>query len=809
MSDTILSGDFTVYYLAENRQKRIVWTGSATGTRTANELYSALATLMNAQNQMDDGSAMSAQTPTAYTIGIIDPSDKDPWFIDRTTVEHLTGGALTTAGWLRATTTNTGIVRITYTIGTDFISTDIGKTVTNATSTATGTLLDYATSGGVKYAWIRPTDSTATNDWSGATGTITVTGGSAASVTQATAAVSGEQLWANIYNTGIATFATTTTAQYVYQNGKKLTSYKGTYNWWPDGTFDILVLVKEVGTLVDQGYVTVLAREGDTLYSYFISNLSAGGRNPIPLQTGSDLNNQNVGYRTFTGSAGTGTFQVGEEIYAPGGGLLSAATKRGIVTAVGGTGAAPVITYYLVGDLTDFVNTDSVKGVTSLATCTAAAPTDTAIAGYTITATFGANDTFDINEDGNTEPYSIVVNLQSTYSVQQGYQWTQWLTRRGGTTTTNTNSIEGERYIGEDYRMTYTTLTGAVNSGDVVSGLTSGATGTVVAHHTTGKILVLRNSRGTFSSGETVQVSGGNNVSAVVPASITPNGASPFGTFAGGTWFCANGIVLQNELTADVNKFQLTDDTGTTVKAPTKVNVTVTNTRLGDGVAVFRLTGAGGTINKAEYTATVQSAGAITAVISGSIAGDEPGKTTGGVIRLVQGSNEYRIRYASWATSTFTLASYTGLTATAGTNQTTIVDTSATFITHGIKIGDIVRNTTHAGVGYVTAVNSETSITVTAMAAGQTTGDAFELNTLPVATTGSDKYYVPIVDSYETTGTDPSPGSESVNVTYLSDVPVIVRVRHAGSMLPFETPGTISNTGMSVAAIRTPDTIFT
>lgn len=808
MADTILGGDFTVYYLAETRQKRVVWTGSATGTRTANELYSALADLMDESNQMDDGSAMSAQTPTEYTIGIIDPSDKDPWFIDRTTVEHLKGGALKTNGWTRVTSSNTGIVRITYTTGTDFITGDIGKTVTNATSTSSGTLLDFATVGATKYAWIRPTSSAATHDWGGTSGTITVTGGSAASVTQASAAVSGEMLWANIYNTGIATLASNT-AQYVYQNGVKMTAYKGSYHWWPDGTFDVLIPVRDMGTLLDGGFVTVFARQANKTYSYFVTGLSAGGRNPIPLQTDTDLNNQNIGYRQLTGSSGTGTFSVGEIIYAPGGGALSAATKKAIVTSVGGTGAAPVLQYYLIGDLTDFANTDAVKGFTSNATCTSAAPIDTAIASYTIANTFGADNTQDIDENGSNEYYSIAINLQSTYSVLQGYQWTQWVTRRGGTTTTNTNSIEGERYIGEDYRMTYTTLTGTVSAGSVVTGLTSGATGTVVAHHTTPKILVLRNSRGSFSAGETVQVSGGNNVSNVQPTSITPVGAAPFGIFAGGTWFCAPGIVLKNYLSADVNRFQLTDDQGNVVKAPTKVTVQVSNTRLADRIAVFRLTGAGGIINKSEYSGTVQSAGTTTLVASTSITSDTPGKSTGGVVRIVKTSTqtEYRLRYNSYASATFTLASRTGLTADAGSSATNLVDAAATFVTWGIKVGDLIRNTTESVVAYVTAVNSETSLTTTPVTSW--VGDSYEINTLPVAMTGSDTIYVPIIDAYEVTGSSGTPGEESVNVTYLSNVPVLVRARQAGNILPFETESTITSGGMNVSVIRTSDPIFT
>lgn len=809
MSDTILGGDFTVYYLAETRQKRVVWTGSATGTRTVNQLYSALADLLDELNQMDDGSAISAQTPTEYTIGIIDPSDKDPWFIDKTTVEHLTGGALKTNGWLRATGTNTGIVRITYTTGTDFITGDIGKVVTNATSGSTGTLLDFATYNSVKYAWIRPTTSAAGNDWGGTSGTITVTGGSAASVTQATASVSGEMLWANIYNTGIATLVANT-EQYVYQNGVKLTSYKGTFSWWPSGTLDVLIPVTEMGTSIDGGFVTVFARQGNQAYAHFTSGLAGGGRNPIPLQTGTDLNNNPVGYRTFTSTSGTGTFVVGEIIYSPAAGALSAATKKAILTAVAGSpGTTPTLTYYLIGDLTDFVNTDTIKGNTSLGTCTSAAPTNTPVAAYTATITHANDNTQDINENGSTEPYSIAIDLVNTYSVLEGYKFTQFLTRRGGATTTNTDGIEGERYIGSDYRMTYTTLTGSIAEGTVVTGVTSGASGTVVAHHTGSKILVLRNSRGTFVNGEIVRRIASNEVSAAVPTAITPIGAAPFGIFAGGTWFAAPGVVLKNYLTADVNKFQLTDDTGTTVTAPTKVTVQVSNTRAADRVAVFRLVSAGGIINKSEYVGTIQSAGATTLIAGSAITNDTPGKTVGGIVRLVDvsASTEYRLRYNSYASATFTLASRTGLTADATSTSTSLVDAAATFVTWGIKVGDLIRNTTESVIAYVTAVNSETNLTTTPVA--DWTSDAYEINTLPVATTGSDTIYVPIIDSYETTGTGGSPGDESVSVTYLANVPVLVRARKAGTILPFETEATITTAGMNVSVIRTADSIFT
>ncbi len=56
MSDTLLSGDITVHYLDENRQKRAEWTGSATGTADANAFYSAFTDLMD-QAATGDGLA--------------------------------------------------------------------------------------------------------------------------------------------------------------------------------------------------------------------------------------------------------------------------------------------------------------------------------------------------------------------------------------------------------------------------------------------------------------------------------------------------------------------------------------------------------------------------------------------------------------------------------------------------------------------------------------------------------------------------------------------------------------------------------
>ena len=110
MSDTILSGAITVYYLDENRQKRFEWTGTATGTEDINAVYSAVGTLLDEAPTGDDQTAMFADTPVEYTGGVIDPVDADPWYFAYDLMEHLTGGSLRSSGWTRTTGTDTGIV---------------------------------------------------------------------------------------------------------------------------------------------------------------------------------------------------------------------------------------------------------------------------------------------------------------------------------------------------------------------------------------------------------------------------------------------------------------------------------------------------------------------------------------------------------------------------------------------------------------------------------------------------------------------------------------------------------------------------
>ena len=176
-------------------------------------------------------------------------------------------------------------------------------------------------------------------------------------------------------------------------------------------------------------------------------------------------------------------------------------------------------------------------------------------------------------------------------------------------------------------------------------------------------------------------------------------------------------------------------------------------------------------------------------------------------MRLVDTSanTEYRLRFSSWTSSTFTLASSTGLTADAGSNTTTIVDSGV--FTNSL-VGDLIRGVSPAAISYITAKTDNNTVTISPAIAGFTTGSTYEINTLPVATTTSpqDTWYVPFLDLKCTAG-----GTQTVQVVYLADVPIRVRARRkeATAILPFEQDATISSTGVTVSVIRTADTIAT
>jgi len=147
-----IGDDFTIDYV----NRRIYYSGSWTGTiadnrYTVNELYSYLQDTFDEPAQMDDPVPMSAQTPTQYTL-------INRWFIDDESVKALYSGSIQSSNWTYSAGSSAGITQVRYTAASADppVAGDIGVTLTDGTSGATGLLLAVDTTR--KVAWIRNTN---------------------------------------------------------------------------------------------------------------------------------------------------------------------------------------------------------------------------------------------------------------------------------------------------------------------------------------------------------------------------------------------------------------------------------------------------------------------------------------------------------------------------------------------------------------------------------------------------------------------------------------------------------------------------
>jgi hypothetical protein len=155
----------------------------------------------------------------------------------------------------------------------------------------------------------------------------------------------------------------------------------------------------------------------------------------------------------------------------------------------------------------------------------------------------------------------------------------------------------------------------------------------------------------------------------VLNAAYTEIPAAPFGTFAGGTFFLAQGWWLTGVLPAEATRYQLIAHDGTTQVPPTVVGITVGNLVAGDRVLVARDNGSGGLL-KDEYTPVAASAGATALTVVESIKTDTP---SSGVIRI----KGLRYTYASFNAGTKT---FSGLSPALASNIVTADEVFVPFI---------------------------------------------------------------------------------------------------------------------------------
>jgi hypothetical protein len=825
MSDTILSGKLTVYYLDDSRRKQIKWTGTAAKNDVQKmiDVYDATEDLFTLPTQQDDGLIFSAETPGEYTIGKIDAGDAEPWFIDLKTMEHIvgdyqnfTGCALKTSGWARSGS-NVGIVVVPIT-NIDIDSGDIGDTLSHGDGDS-GTLLDFVDTGGATdYLFIRPTDATGTHDWDSTSGTITMDT-SANTATQAAASVTGEMVWGNVYTQGAIQ---PDTHIFVYQDAERVTSSDQTdQDWWIDGHVDRAFPIKDYTTdafpTIDSGYLTVKANQYGSKYTYSIirMNTTSGGNVSAGLSSGDDIYNT-TGYKSITYTNASGNWNVGDEI------LGGTSGARGIITQIDNPGSTQTVHYYLVGDpLVDFdssAETADNQDDTGTGNKNTSAPADQ---GTGLTTWFDgsafptytyANAQADINDDGTSEEYGITIDLNQA-SLAQMHEYNKYQQRRGSTI--DMDGLDGQEWIGIDYAINYASITGTVSEGATVTGATSGATGVVVSNPGgSSNVALLRNSRGTFQDGERIYETDGVNefdASGLTVEVIVPVAESSFGTMAGTTFFGSRGVLLTDYKSSEENSFSLIDATGVPRARPTSISMTILNLKQYDYASCFRLTGSGGTIEKDEYSATGgESAGDTTLTVDGTIAADVPGKSSPGGTFVLQdvsdNGKEYVIRYSSYvaATGVVTLANLDIAAADSGTDPTTIVEAGVFGST---KVGDLVYNHNQTAISYVQSVDSVNQVTIYPAIASQTTGDHIELNCVPISVDTADNVYFMIVFEFKE-----SDGTASASMQYISDIYSRVRVRNTSDatikIKGFTTDATIGTGGGTASATRIENTVY-
>ena len=797
--------------------------------RTTNEVYSAVAEAADEFQAMGFKNPMLPTTPNAYTM-------ENQYFIPRSSTEFLREGAIT-ANWSLVAGAGNGVIRKEYTVGlgTDFVTADIGKQVTESASTDTGTLLDFDVDpDGTLVAWIRPDDSTpVTGDiFDSVTGTISVTGdGGTGTVDVAVAGSSGTTVYSAIQAIGSVP---TATEVYVIQDRVKLTDSTGGFQWWTTdptvslGIISVLIRVQDMGVSIAEGDVEVFARRYTSLYDNFRLNVSGGGFSALPLASAPDINNT-TGYFDGAWDAGTGTAMlVGDVLNNTFAGKTGGAY---VVTAVTDGGATGTFTWYEVGDLTPFADNDtftsSNRNGTIMGAPTAAVggPTETGAGnGATVTITLGTT-TVDHDGDATAEPYSITVDSQGDVPISTVYEVIKYRTRRGATTTDLFGAgvnVPGETYRGLEIQAQYDGPVGVFTEGDDVDiAAKPQYSSRVVSVNTTDTYVMLtdnQTSLQTVADNDILRDEAADTVTVMgTPVTFTSPKASPLGTFTGSQIFGARGVVYINPASADTQAYILTDDNGVLRNPPNTVSFTVNNAASGDRIFVARDTGSSGVIDKDQFGGidtsvaldTYNGVGDAEIRVAGSVDSEVP---QSGFVRVVENTlqEEHKYHYSSrtaGANGVFTLTDGTsGGVADAGTSTTALVDAGVDFLTSNVVPGMLIRNVT-GGEFYevVTVTDADNLVIQQVFGTGGTftTGNTYDINRLIQTYATTDDLFDLILDLEA----DATSENNTFVKTLAADFDVVVNVRQGKVILPFTQNATVGDSGASVTVVRTPDTI--
>jgi hypothetical protein len=374
--------------------------------------------------------------------------------------------------------------------------------------------------------------------------------------------------------------------------------------------------------------------------------------------------------------------------------------------------------------------------------------------------------------------------------------------------------VGGTAYFG------YSAISGTIAEGEGVTQATTGATGYIISHDTTNDIVLLRNTREAFNSSNQIDADFDSDYFTPDEAgNFAASVSSPFGTFAGGTFFGARGILLENWLAADENSFILTDIEGSTRERPTSIVIAVTNVHGNavtesdaDLVAVYILDGSGGNIDKDLLTCDGGETEGGTTINTSEIPDWPP---SAGRLLLTDVSatppKEYILGYSSWngTTDQFVLDSATFSNLTTGTNANTLVSTTNEL--DGLSRGDFIWNMDQNAGAYVTDVQAgSNTVNLDRDITGQTSADDVRANVVPVTLTSSDTVMPLIIHGYPTSDTIQSSLIYPGSTLYFR-----VKVRNTretdlvnGPIKPYGSDGATSGTDQTVQTTRTIDTII-
>ena len=455
-----------------------------------------------------------------------------------------------------------------------------------------------------------------------------------------------DSLWSNIYSIGSQT---TGTQIYLIQADAEVTP------WWITGNVDILVKVKNNGSWIQSvdtggtptnGGVWLYAREFGDLYDHGFANLSAGGRNPLGVNTAADSGNKSG--ELFLSVASATGFVAGKFVK---GGTSGAVGKTQKIVAndiyLNAVRGGPFV---ISETLTEYTDRECQTASGQSTTNDGTTPFTNVVAGYTDIKTVFVQRKF----EGGT-----VISGPFTF----GETLTQAVT---GATFKFVAVVADVLYV-EDLVPT------GVDGDNILSGATASydptsqsAQATVVLNLNNGAgaqpygVLMDMATRTTAqnyewskyitrygSTGATYKLNAddGQEYRSVVEGTYTEVKVAPFGTLAGTTMYGARGVWLQNYATA---LFVLIDSNGVEQSPPNYQKVTVTHASLsGCNILVAEISA--GVIVKNQYT--ISSVTTTTIVVTTTID-----------INKTPQSGQIRVADTQFSYTGFNAATFTGVT---------------------------------------------------------------------------------------------------------------------------------------------------